>query len=335
MHCSKPSRARSTGAPMPSGRPDTKPGASGANPLEESCDVFLTRLAVEEGLSPRTIEAYAGDLRHLRGHLSDRGIDRVGQISRKDLSAFSAFLDERGMAASSKARALVAARRLIRDAQEQGEADGAALEGIVTPKRPRVLPRVLRTEETLALLDAARSEDTLGLRDVAMLELLYGAGLRVSELVGLPLGAVDLRARLLRVVGKGSKERVVPIGDAAADALTTYLEEARPTLLGKRADREHVVFLSRRGSKMTRQNFFARIRGHARAAGIPAERVSPHVLRHAFATDLLEGGADLRAIQSMLGHADLSTTEVYTHVSRAKLRETVESRHPRGSGSGR
>lgn len=320
---------------MPSRRADTQSRAAGASALEESCDAFLTRLAVEDGLSPRTIEAYAGDLRHLRRHLSDRGVDRVGAIGRPDLSAFSAFLDDRGLAASSKARALVAARRLIRFAQERGDADGRALEGLATPKRPRVLPKVLRTEETLALLDAARSEDALGLRDVAMLELLYGAGLRVSELVGLPLGAVDLRARLLRVVGKGSKERVVPLGDAAADALDAYLETARPALLGKRPDRDRVVFLSRRGTQMTRQNFFARIRGHARAAGIPAERVSPHVLRHAFATDLLEGGADLRAIQSMLGHADLSTTEVYTHVSRAKLRETVESRHPRGSGGGR
>jgi integrase/recombinase XerD len=173
------------------------------------------------------------------------------------------------------------------------------------------------------------------LRDVAMLEVLYGAGLRVSELVGLPLAGVDLRGLLVRVVGKGRKERVVPMGEVAAEALVRYLERARPVLLGDRSDRDHAVFLTRRGHAMTRQNFFARLRRHARAAGLASDRVSPHVLRHAFATDLLEGGADLRAIQSMLGHADLSTTEIYTHVSRSKLRETVEARHPRGSGARR
>jgi len=310
------------------------PRAVLATPLEELCDAFLTRLAVEEGLSPRTIEAYAGDLRHLRAHLGGRGVDRVEKITRRDLSTFASYLDDRAMAASSRARVLVAVRRVLRYAQDGGAINSDLLEGLQTPKRIRALPRVLHQEETSALIEAARSEGPLGLRDVAMLEILYGSGLRVSELVGLPIAAVDLRGLLLRVVGKGSKERVVPMGEVAANALSRYFEKARPQLLGDRVDRDHAVFLSRRGRKMTRQNFFTRIRQHAVKAGIPRDRVSPHVLRHAFATDLLEGGADLRAIQSMLGHADLSTTEVYTHVSRAKLRKTVESRHPRGSGSG-
>jgi integrase/recombinase XerD len=313
------------------------PSGAGAGPdaLESLCDAFLTRLAVEEGLSPRTVEAYAGDLRHFRRALAERGIVAVERIGRDDLSAFAASLAERGMAASSRARVLVAVRRLLRFAEERGGFDGGALEVLQAPKQRRTLPRVLRPEETVALIEAARGDDALGQRDAAMLELLYGAGLRVSELVELPLAAVDLRARLLRVVGKGQRERIVPIGETAADALDLYLDEGRPGLLGARADRDRAVFLSRRGRRMTRQNFFARIRRHARAAGIDQERVSPHVLRHAFATDLLEGGADLRAIQSMLGHADLSTTEIYTHVSRAKLRETVEKRHPRGSGTRR
>jgi integrase/recombinase XerD len=314
---------------MPSGR------GRGPDGLESICDAFLTRLAVEEGLSPRTVEAYAGDLRHFRRALAERGVVAVERIGRDDLSAFAASLAERGMAASSRARVLVAVRRLLRFAEERGDFDGGVLEVLQAPKQRRTLPRVLRPEETVALIEAARGDDALGLRDAAMLELLYGAGLRVSELVELPLAAVDLRARLLRVVGKGQRERVVPIGETAADALDLYLDEGRPRLLGARADRDRAVFLSRRGRRMTRQNFFARIRRHARAAGIDQERVSPHVLRHAFATDLLEGGADLRAIQSMLGHADLSTTEIYTHVSRAKLRETVEKRHPRGSGTRR
>ena len=303
--------------------------------LEKLCDAFLTRIAVEEGLSPRTVEAYAGDLRHLRGHLAERGIDRVDRISPRDLSEFASYLDDRGMAPSSRARVLVAVRRILRYAQSQGLVEADALEGLQTPKRTRALPRVLHQEETQALIQAADQDGPLGLRDVAMLEILYGAGLRVSELVGLPIAAVDLRGRLLRVVGKGNKERVVPMGEIAAEALSIYFKQARPILLADRVDHDRAVFLTRRGRKMTRQNFFTRIRQHATKAGIPRDRVSPHVLRHAFATDLLEGGADLRAIQSMLGHADLSTTEVYTHVSRAKLRETVETRHPRGSGTRR
>jgi integrase/recombinase XerD len=191
---------------------------------------------------------------------------------------------------------------------------------------------VLRSDESLALIEAAGDDVPLGLRDRAMLEVLYGAGLRVSELVGLSLGAVDRRAGLLRVVGKGNKERIVPLGEPALEALDLYLAEARPVLERAAARKDDAVFLSRRGRRMTRQNFFQRLRGIARRAGISSDRVSPHVLRHAFATDLLEGGADLRAVQSMLGHADLSTTQVYTHVSRARLRETVEERHPRGAG---
>lgn len=310
------------------------PGAAsgGATPLETLCDAFLTRLAVEEGLSPRTVDAYASDLRHLRAHLAERGIDRVERITRHDLSTLAGFLDERSMAASSRARVLVSVRRLLRFAEARGLVGSDPIEALQAPRRSRKLPKILKAEETAALIDAARGEEPLALRDVAMLEVLYGAGLRVSELVELPLDAIDRRGRLLRVIGKGRKERVVPMGDVAADALERYLRDGRPALLGERDDRDRTTFLTRRGRGMTRQNFFARLRGHAKRAGLPVDRVSPHVLRHGFATDLLEGGADLRAIQSMLGHADLSTTEVYTHVSRARLRETVESRHPRGSG---
>jgi integrase/recombinase XerD len=309
--------------------------ACGATPLEISCDAFLIRIAVQEGLSPRTVEAYSNDLRHLRIHLAERGIDRLERITRHDLSTLSAYLDDRGLAASSRARALVSVRRLLRHAQEEGTVTADPIEALRGPKQARSLPKILRQEEILALIAAAHSKQPLGLRDVAMLEMLYGAGLRVSELVGLPLSAVDRRELLIRVLGKGRRERVVPLGEIAAAALESYLEKGRPSLLGQRPDRDHSVFLTRRGTAMTRQNFFDRLRRHARSAGIPTDRVSPHVLRHAFATDLLEGGADLRAIQAMLGHADLSTTEIYTHVSRSKLRETVESRHPRGAGSSR
>ncbi len=307
----------------------------GPTPLESLCDAFLTRLAVEEGLSPRTVEAYASDLRHLRAHLADRGIERVERVTRHDLITLASFLDERSMAASTRARIFVSVRRLMRFAEEKGLIGADPIEALHAPKQTRKLPKILKPEETAALIEAARGEDPLALRDVAMLEVLYGAGLRVTELVQLPLDAIDRRGQLLRVVGKGRKERVVPMGDVAGVALDDYLEQARPVLLGDYPDRDHATFLTRRGTSMTRQNFFSRLRGHAKKAGLAADRVSPHVLRHGFATDLLEGGADLRAIQSMLGHADLSTTEIYTQVSRARLRETVESRHPRGAGEKR
>jgi integrase/recombinase XerD len=165
-----------------------------------------------------------------------------------------------------------------------------------------------------------------------MLEVLYGAGLRVSELVGLPRAALEQRGGWLRVVGKGRVERQVPLGEPALAAIARYLEEGWPAL-ARRARREpEALFLTGRGAPMTRQNFFVRLRAITRRAGVPTDRVSPHVLRHAFATDLLENGADLRAVQTLLGHAQLSTTQIYTHVSRARLRDTVERRHPRGAG---
>jgi integrase/recombinase XerD len=208
------------------------------------------------------------------------------------------------------------------------------LDGIESPTVRVPLPRTLRPDETEALLDATdtATDTPLGLRDRAMLEVLYGAGLRVSELVGLPLSGLDSRSGLLRVTGKGEKERVVPLGETALSAVARYLEQSRDLLLGSRTDDTHALFLTRRGGPMTRQNFFALLRKLAVRAGIPSDRVSPHVLRHAFATDLLDGGADLRSIQAMLGHADLSTTQIYTHVSRKRLRETVDERHPRGRG---
>ncbi|MDH5565833.1 MAG: tyrosine recombinase, partial [Myxococcales bacterium] len=237
-----------------------------------------------------------------------------------------------GLGSRSRARALVATRRFLRHLGARGILHGEATEGVANPSYERPLPRILRADESAALIEAAGSDVPLGVRDRAMLEVLYGAGLRVSELVGLPLTGLDRRAGLLRVLGKGRKERIVPLGRPALEAIDAYLEEGRP-LLARAARRDaDALFLSRRGGAMTRQNFFTRLRGIARRAEIPVDRVSPHVLRHAFATDLLEGGADLRAVQSMLGHADLSTTQIYTHVSRARLRETVETHHPRGSG---
>jgi integrase/recombinase XerD len=300
--------------------------------VDAAVDAFLAHAAVERGLSPRTIEAYGRDLARLAAHLADEGVARLAALRHEHLVGFARALEAAGLSARSRARTLVAVRRMLRHAGAAGVLAEDPAAALSSPKLDRTLPKVLRTDESLALIEAARVEGPLGLRDGAMLEMLYGSGLRVSELVKLVLGAVDRRAGLLRVTGKGSKERIVPIGEPALEALDAYLAEGRPLLAQAARRSVDSVFLSRRGTAMTRQNFFQRLKGIARRAGIPSERVSPHVLRHAFATDLLEGGADLRAVQSMLGHSDLSTTQIYTHVSRGRLRSTVEERHPRGAG---
>jgi integrase/recombinase XerD len=300
--------------------------------LDQAVDAFLTHAAVERGLAPRTIEAYGRDLSRLCEHLVGAGILRLRDVRHEHLTGFVHALEAVGLSARSRARALVATRRLLRHAGASGGSGEDPTRVLVAPRLERSLPRVLRPDESAALIAAAGDDTPLGLRDRAMLELLYGSGLRVSELVSLVLGAIDRRAGLVRVRGKGGRERVVPIGEPALAALDDYLADGRPALLRAASGSQECVFLSRRGTGMSRQNFFQRLKAIARRAGIPSQRVSPHVLRHAFATDLLEGGADLRAVQSMLGHSDLSTTQIYTHVSRGRLRNTVEERHPRGRG---
>ena len=303
-----------------------------ASNLVREVDRFLTYSAVERGLSPRTVEAYSRDLKRFVSFLATQGIRSARRIERAHLIGFAAALEADGLAPRSRTRALVATRRLLRHLASHGALRGDPLEGVATPRVERSLPHVLRPDESVALIAAADDGTPLGQRDLAMLEVLYGAGLRVSELVGLPLAAVDARSGFLRVTGKGNKERLTPLGEPALEALENYLVEIRPPLARAGSRDCEAVFLTRRGSAMTRQNFFQRIRGIAIRAGIAKERVSPHVLRHAFATDLLEGGADLRAVQTMLGHESLSTTQIYTHVSRGRLRETVERKHPRGAG---
>jgi len=317
-----------------------RPVAAGTAAVElaAAIDRFLGFVVVERGLARNTAEAYARDLARLATHLEGCGVAAPEAIAPAHLRSFAERLDAEGLAPASRARALVAARRFGRHLLAQGVLARDPSEGLLAPRLGRRLPRVLHASETEALLAGTPAAGPLGLRDRAMLEMLYAAGLRVSELVGLPLGAVDRRAGMLRVVGKGGRTRIVPLGEPALAALEAWLSEGRPAFAARRpASRRarrsaDAVFLSRRGAAMTRQNFFARLRALALQVGLPAERVSPHVLRHSFATDLLEGGADLRAVQAMLGHADLATTQIYTHVSRERLRDTVERRHPRGAG---
>jgi integrase/recombinase XerD len=290
---------------------------------------------VERGLSPRTLEAYGRDLERFIASQLRAGVRDPGGVHREHVSGWLCELERLGLSPRSRTRALVAVRRFLRHLAARGTLRRDALIGIVAPRQARTLPRALAREETAALLAAPDGESALALRDRAMLECLYGAGLRVSELCGLPLAALDRRRGLLRVLGKGRRERLIPLGEPALAALDLYLAGARPALARKARKTGKAggdaVFLSNRGAAMTRQNFFARLRSLARQAGIASGRVSPHALRHAFATDLLEGGADLRSVQAMLGHADLSTTQIYTHVSRRRLRETVERHHPRGA----
>ena len=308
-----------------------EPKSPGSHGIDALRDAFLSYAALERGLAPKTIEAYASDLGRFGRYLEAHGAEVGDDLTRTHVVGFLDDLEANGLGARSRARVLSAVRQMLAYATAQGLLHSDPLQGIRNPRQPRTLPRVIRPDETARLLAAAETDTPLGLRDRAMLEVLYGAGLRVTELVSLPMSALDRRGGLVRVVGKGRRERIVPIGEAALEALERYFENGRPALVDRRPDKTHAVFLSRRGGPMTRQNFFVLIRRLARRAGVPQESVSPHVLRHAFATDLLEGGADLRSIQAMLGHSDLSTTEIYTHVSRSRLRETVEERHPRGS----
>ncbi len=305
--------------------------AERAAALDAAVDAFLAHGAVERGLSPSTIEAYGRDLARFTAYLSRRGVRATREIRREHLSGFLQTLDREGLSPRSRARALVSIRRLLRHAGRLGALREDPSQALLNPRFSQPLPRTLRPDETETLLEGIDRSTRLGLRDRAMLEVLYGGGLSVSELVALPMGALDRRAGVLRVLGKGRRERLVPVGEPALAAIDAYLETGRPALLRRKGPACDALFLSRRGTAMTRQNFFDRLRRLALHVGIPVERVSPHVFRHAFATDLLDGGADLRAVQAMLGHADLSTTQIYTHVSRSRLRETVEARHPRGA----
>ncbi len=299
-------------------------------PIDRGIDLFLDHLKVERGLSPATIDGYGRDLVRLGGFLTGRGRVDVDDVTPVDVTDHLLELAESGLGARSRARALVAVRGLFRHlvAERWLDADPSAL-----VEAPRAVPRspvVLGETAVAQLLAAPRRDTPRGARDAAMLELLYASGLRVSELVRLPLADVNLRAGYVRVTGKGRKTRMVPMGGEARAAIERYLAEVRPAWLRGRGD-QPALFLTERGRPMTRQGFWKLLGVYARAAGVRAVggSVSPHKLRHSFATHLLERGADLRAVQAMLGHADIATTQLYTHVSRAHLIEQYRRAHPR------
>ena len=293
--------------------------------LDEAVDRFFDHLKIERNLSPRSLEAYARDIAQLVAFLAEREVRDVGAVSSALVSAFLLSRARGGVAARSRARALSALRGLFRFLRTERlvEADPTAV--VESPRLARKLPVVLSPEDVDRLLAAPNQTTPQGLRDAAMIETMYATGLRVSELVGLRLTDLDLEAGYLRAMGKGRKQRLVPMGEVARELLLRYLAEARGLLVGGVSS---FVFVARRGRPMTRQGFWKLIQRYARAAEIRGN-VSPHKLRHSFATHLLERGADLRAVQAMLGHADISTTQIYTHVSRTRLQEIYKRFHPR------
>lgn len=288
---------------------------------------YLDALWMEKGLADNTLSSYRRDLLAFARWLEGRGGPALEQVTREDLQAYLATLMERRRSPRTVARCLSCLRGFYRHLLRAGVIPEDPTLDLDSPRQGRPLPKSLSEDDVDRLLGAPDTDDALGFRDRCMLELLYACGLRVSELVGLTLAQLSLNQGVLRIVGKGGKERLVPVGEEALHWLQRYLAGPRGELLGARSS--DVLFPSRRGSAMTRQTFWHRIKLHARVAGL-AQAPSPHVVRHAFATHLLNHGADLRVVQMLLGHSDLSTTQIYTHVARQRLKDLHAQHHPRG-----
>ncbi len=292
-------------------------------------DAYLEHLRVERRLARHTVESYARDLRELATFAAAEGA-AVESLDRPTLEAFVRQRMAEGLSPRSVARGIAAIRGYYRFLVLDRRLDRSPADDLLPPRAWPALPRFLAVEDVDRLLAQPDPNTSFGLRDRAMLELLYATGMRVSELVGLALGDLHLDEAYLTCMGKGNKQRLIPTGDEAAAWVHRYLREARDPLAQRSRTRRHDahLFLNARGGPLSRVGFWKIVVGHGRAAGIPAA-ISPHVLRHSFATHLLERGADLRAIQVMLGHADLSTTQIYTHVLEARLRAVYERFHPR------
>ena len=295
--------------------------------LRFQLDRFGDYLTLEQGTSPRTLEAYRRDVERLVEYATTKGAASPIDVTSRMLREFIYYLKDIGLSPASIRRGISAVRTYFRFLLADGIVARDPSERLETPKRWRTLPEVLSVDEVERLLGAPSLDDPLVFRDRAMLELAYGAGLRVSEWITLGVRDLILEEKLVRVFGKGSKERLVPIGRSAIGAVATYLRELRPKL--EKGQGKGVLFLNARGEPLTRMGAWKILRRYVDRAGI-TKSVSPHTLRHSFATHLLEGGADLRAVQEMLGHADISTTQIYTHVDREYLRSVHRKYHPRG-----
>lgn len=309
---------------------------SDGEPAEEAVDGrerrfrlggFSDYLRFERGLSDRTLDAYVRDVGQMAAFADERGVEGPDGVTYELLRGFVLDLAEKGRASSTIARKVSTLRTYFRFLVEEGRLEEDPTERLERPRQSRHLPDVLSYDEVTDILEAVRMEHDLAVRDVALLEVLYGAGLRVSELRELRRSDLFLDEGLLRVRGKGAKERVVPVGQRATDAVRRYLRALWPEL--DRGESDGAVFLNQHGRPLSRMGVWTIVRRHVESAGIE-KRVTPHTLRHSFATHLLEGGADLAVVQELLGHADISTTQIYTHVDRSYLREVHRSHHPRG-----
>lgn len=293
---------------------------------DDLIDSFCDTLWLEDGLARNSLESYRRDLRQFAGWLKTRG-KTLAESDHIDIAAFVACPLNMCAKPRSVGRRISSLRRFFRLALRQNLVSADPTSRIDSPKLPRALPKSLSEAEVERLVKVPDPEKPLGLRDRAMLETLYATGLRVSELVALQLAQLSLDMGLVRVLGKGGKERLVPLGEEALDWISRYLKESRPALLQKKLC--NALFVTARGAAMTRQAFWHLLKRHAAQAGISA-LPSPHVLRHAFATHLINHGADLRVVQLLLGHADISTTQIYTHVARQRLKQLHAKHHPRG-----
>ncbi|MGF1713765.1 site-specific tyrosine recombinase XerD [Photobacterium chitinilyticum] len=287
---------------------------------------FLDAMWMERGLSENTLTSYRNDLSKLRRWIEQEELS-FESASVDDLQRYQQWLFDAGYKQTSRARMVSAIRRLYQYLHREKVREDDPSVMLVSPRLPKRLPKDISEEQVDALLDAPDPNDPIELRDKAMLELLYATGLRVTELVSLTMENVSLRQGVVRVIGKGNKERLVPMGENAVDWIEQFLETGRPQLLGEKSS--DVVFPSKRAKQMTRQTFWHRIKHYAVLAGIDSDKLSPHVMRHAFATHLLNYGADLRVVQMLLGHSDLSTTQIYTHVATERLKQLHETHHPR------
>ncbi|MHA6606307.1 site-specific tyrosine recombinase XerD [Photobacterium damselae] len=282
---------------------------------------------MERGLSENTLASYRNDLAKLMMWMKEQKLV-LESISSDDLQRYQQWLFDQDYKQTSRARMVSAIRRVFQYLHREKIRVDDPSAMLISPKLPKRLPKDISEAQVDALLDAPNVDDPIELRDKAMLELLYATGLRVTELVSLTMENISLRQGVVRVVGKGDKERLVPMGENAVDWIEQFLAQGRPMLLGEKSS--DVVFPSKRAQQMTRQTFWHRIKHYAVLAGIDADTLSPHVMRHAFATHLLNYGADLRVVQMLLGHSDLSTTQIYTHVATERLKQLHEQHHPRG-----
>ncbi len=294
--------------------------------MKSLVDEFINYLAVERGLAVNTLDSYNRDLNQFRGFLEKEEINDMQRATRNIIMAYLLFLQKRGRATATVSRHLAALKSFYHFLLKEKYIEKDPTANLESPKLEKKLPHILSVSEVEMLLNQPKGTDPASLRDKAMLELLYATGIRVSELIFLDINHINLEMGYIRCFGKGSKERIVPVGSFARKCVNEYLQKGRVKLV--KTNSEQSLFVNQHGRRLTRQGFWKIIKKYARRAGISKD-ITPHTLRHSFATHLLENGADLRSVQEMLGHADITTTQIYTHLTKGRLREVYAKSHPR------